>query len=220
MSIKERYQKIRREIPEYVTIVAAAKTRTAKEILEAIEAGIEIIGENYVQEAEKVWREIGGRAKWHFIGHLQRNKVKKAVKIFDMIQTVDSLQLAEEIEKRCSQIDKIMPILIEINIAKEETKTGVNPEEAKKLIRAISAFSHLKIKGLMTMGPQLGNPEEARPYFTATRKIFQDIKRKKIPHVDMEILSMGMSNSFRVAIEEGANMVRLGTVLFGPREEK
>lgn len=215
--IKENVKKILDELPEDVELVAAAKTRTPEEIKEAIEAGVKIVGENYIQEAQKAFEAIGKRVKWHFIGHLQKNKVKKAVKIFDMIETVDSYPLAHEINERCKQIDKIMPILIEINSGKEEQKSGVFPEDALDLIQEISLLPQIKAMGLMTMGPRFGNPEDSRPYFIETRKIFEKIKTLNLPRVEMKYLSMGMTNSYQVAIEEKANMVRLGTLIFGER---
>lgn len=198
-------------------LVAAAKTRTPEEILEAAEAGIRIVGENYVQEALAAYKLVGHRVKWHFIGHLQRNKVKKAVEIFDLIETVDSVPLAREIDKRCSSREKAMPILIEINSGRESQKFGILPEEAEDFIREISRFKHIQIQGLMTMGPLAGDPEEARPYFVETRKTFDRIHQLGIPGVEMVCLSMGMTNSYLVAIEEGANLVRIGTKIFGPR---
>jgi pyridoxal phosphate enzyme (YggS family) len=216
--IKENVRQILTELPAGVELVAAAKQRTPQEIEEAIEAGIEIVGENYVQEAEQAFAVIGKKARWHFIGHLQTNKVRKAVPIFDMIETVDSLKLAAEIDNRCKQAQKTMSILIEINSGREAQKYGVLPEEAEDLIKQIAPLANIKIMGLMTMGPFAGDPEDARPYFVETRKIFEKIKKQNIPQVEMKYLSMGMSNSYKVAIEEGANMVRLGTLLFGPRQ--
>jgi hypothetical protein len=216
--IKYNVKKIFEELPEGVQLVAAAKTKTPQEILEAVETGVRIIGENYVQEALAAFKVVGNRAQWHFIGHLQTNKVKKAVEIFDMIETVDSVKLAAEIDKRCAEQGKVMPILIEINSGKEEQKFGVLPKEAEALIRKIAQFKNIKIEGLMTMGPFAGDPEEARPYFKETKKIFDRIKALSIPGVEMKYLSMGMTNSYRVALEEGANMVRIGTKIFGPRE--
>ena len=215
--IKENVKKILDELPEDVELVAAAKTRTPEEIKEAIEAGVKIVGENYIQEAQKAFEAIGKRVKWHFIGHLQKNKVKKAVKIFDMIETVDSYPLAHEINERCKQIDKIMPILIEINSGKEEQKSGVFPEDALDLIQEISLLPQIKAMGLMTMGPRFGNPEDSRPYFIETRKVFEKIKALNLPRVEMKYLSMGMTNSYQIAIEEKANIVRLGTLIFGER---
>lgn len=211
-------EKILNELPEDVELVAAAKTRTPEEILEAIDAGVEIVGESYIQEARMAFDVIGRKVKWHFIGHLQKNKVKKAVKIFDMIETVDSYDLAKEIDKRCSQISKIMPVLIEINSGREKQKFGVFPENAENLIKEISNFSNIKIIGLMTMGPRFGNPEDSRPYFVETRKIFEKIKELNIANIEMRYLSMGMTNSYKVAIEEGANIVRIGTLIFGKRD--
>jgi len=218
--IKKNVKKILDELPEDVELVAAAKTRTPEEMREAIEAGIKIVGENYVQEAQKAFEAIGKRVKWHFIGYLQKNKVKKAVKIFDMIETIDSYMLAQEIDKRCSQISKIMPILIEINSGREEQKSGVFPEDALDLIQKISLLPQIKVMGLMTMGPRFGNPEASRPYFTETRKVFEKIKALNLPRIEMKYLSMGMTNSYQIAIEEKANMVRIGTLIFGKRNYK
>lgn len=215
--IRENVRKILAELPESVSLEGAAKTRTPEEILEAIEAGLEIIGENYVQEAEKAYQVVGDRAKWHMIGHLQRNKAKKAVKIFDMIETVDSLKLAREIDKCSRKIGKIMPILIEVNSGEESQKTGVLPEDVLPLINDILELKNIKIVGLMTMGPFAGDPEDSRPYFQRTREIFKKLKDMELSGVEMEVLSMGMSNSYKVALEEGANLVRIGTKLFGER---
>ncbi|MBE0478041.1 YggS family pyridoxal phosphate-dependent enzyme, partial [Candidatus Aerophobetes bacterium] len=198
--------------------VAAAKNRAPREIQEAIDAGIQIIGENYVQEAEESFATFSGKVKWHFIGHLQKNKVKRAVKIFDLIETADSVELAEEINKRCASMGKVMPVLCEVNIAREEKKSGVFPEEVEKLVRKISTLKHIKVSGLMNMGPFLDNPEDVRVYFKKTRQIFEEIKKKSIPNVEMKYLSMGMSSSYKIAIEEGANIVRIGTKIFGPRD--
>lgn len=216
--IAENVKKILRELPEGVELVAAAKTRTPEEILQAAEAGVNIVGENYVQEARMAFTLVGHKVRWHFIGHLQRNKVKKAVEVFDMIETLDSIKLAAEIDKRCLRIGKIMPVLIEINSGKEKQKFGIWPEDAESLIRQAAEFKNIKIQGLMTMGPAFGNPEDARPYFINTKRLFDKIKALDIPGIEMKFLSMGMTNSYRVAIQEGANMVRIGTKIFGPRE--
>ena len=167
--------------------MAAAKATDAREIMEAIAAGVTIIGENYVQEAERAHEVVGNKAEWHFIGHLQKNKVKKAVEIFDMIETVDSVEIAREIDKRCAQIGKTMPVLIEINSGRENQKTGVYPENAEQLITEISTLKNIRVMGLMTMGPRLGNPEDARPYFVETRKIFDRIKKLNLPERGNEI---------------------------------
>jgi len=221
--IKENVKKILSELPDGVKLVAAAKTRTTQEVLEAVNAGIGIIGENYVQETNKIQSAIRSQqstinVNWHFIGHLQKNKVKKAIQIFDIIETVDSFEIAKEINKRCGQISKIMPILIEINSGREKQKFGVLPEDVVNLIREILNFKNIKITGLMTMGPRFGNPQDSRPYFIETRKAFEKIKKLNLSNVRMKYLSMGMTNSYKVAIEEGANMVRIGTLIFGERD--
>jgi len=218
MTIKQNVKQILSQLPNGIGLVAAAKTRTTEEVLEAIESGVKIIGENYVQEAERSYEVIGNKAKWHFIGYLQKNKVKKAVKLFDMIETVDSIDLATEIDKRCAQIGKIMPVLIEINSGREKQKSGVLPENAEPLVREISHLQNIKVMGLMTMGPRFGNPEDSRPYFVETKRIFNQIKRLDLPNVEMKYLSMGMTNSYKIALEEGANMVRIGTKIFGERD--
>lgn len=198
-------------------LVGATKTRTPEEILEAVDAGLAVIGENYAQEAEEKAGILGSRVKYHFIGHLQRNKVRKLVAFVDMVETMDSVRLAEEINKRCEAMGREMSVLIEINSGRESQKAGVLPEDAEALIREISQFPRVKIRGLMTMGPMFGDPENARPFFVETRRVFEEVRSKGIPEVDMRYLSMGMSNSYRVAIEEGANIVRIGTRLFGER---
>ena len=212
--IKKNVQRLLSELPEGVRLVAAAKGRTPEDILEAIEAGIKIIGENYVQEGEIAFGVIGDKAKWHFIGHLQKNKVKKAIRIFDMIETVDSLDLAKEINRACSGKGKIMPILVEVNSGKEKQKSGVLSEDTEVLIKGLSGLGNIKTMGLMTMGPMIGNPEDARGFFVETRTIFEKIKAMNIPNIEMRHLSMGMSNSYKVAIEEGANIIRVGTKIF------
>jgi pyridoxal phosphate enzyme (YggS family) len=216
--IRENMRKILEELPEGVSLVGAAKTRTPQEIMEAVEAGLEIVGENYVQEAERAFQVVGEKVKWHMIGHLQSNKAKKAVGVFDMIETVDSLKLAGAIDKACKKIEKVMPILMEINSGEESQKAGVIPEDAISLARDMSELNNIKLMGLMTMGPFAGDPEESRPYFQKTKKLFEEIRGMNLPGVEMKYLSMGMSNSYKVALEEGANVVRIGTKLFGERE--
>ncbi len=213
--IKQNVTQILSELPDGVQLVAAAKARQPEEILQAIEAGVKIIGENYLQDAERVYEVVGNKAKWHFIGHLQRNKVKKAVELFDMIETIDSLEIASEIDKRCAQTGKIMPVLIEVNSGREKQKSGVFPESVEQLVREISALQNIRVMGLMTMGPRSGNPEDSRPYFVEMRKIFDKIKQLNLPDVEMRYLSMGMTNSYKIAVEEGANIVRIGSKIFG-----
>lgn len=218
--IKENVKDILESLPQGVQLVAAAKTRTPKEILEVIEAGVVLIGHNYVQEAEASVSAIGHRATWHMIGHLQSNKANKAARIFDMIETVDSFNLAKAIDNACRHVNRIMPVLIEINSGEEPQKAGLMPQDAMRVIREIAVLEHIRIMGLMTMGPFSGDPEDARPYFRKTRSIFEDISKIGIPDVEMKCLSMGMSNSYKVAVQEGANMVRIGTKIFGEREAK
>ncbi len=215
--IKENIRELLNQLPENVELVGAAKTRTPEEVMEAVDAGLTIIGENYVQEAEKAFQAIGNKVKWHMIGHLQSNKARKAVKIFDMIETVDTLKLARAIDKACRNEENIMQVLIEINSGEELQKAGVMPGDAVALITDMSELENIRITGLMTMGPYGGDPERARPYFQKTKEIFDEIKALDPAGVEMKYLSMGMSGSFLVAIEEGANLVRIGTKLFGQR---
>ena len=199
-------------------MVVAAKTRHPEVVLEAVESGVEIIGENYVQEAERAHEVVGNRAKWHFIGHLQKNKVKKAVMIFDMIETVDSVEIAREIDRRCAQIDKVMPVLIEVNSGREKQKSGVLPESVEQLARDIATLQNIRVMGLMTMGPRFSSPEDLRPYFVETKKILEKIKEFDLPNIETRYLSMGTTNSYKVAVEEGANIVRIGSKIFGERD--
>jgi pyridoxal phosphate enzyme (YggS family) len=217
LTIKQNIETILKELPEGVQLEAAAKTREPREILEAAAAGISIVGENYVQEAERAYQLIGKKVEWHFIGHLQKNKVKRAVAIFDMIETVDSGETAREIDKRCAQLGKTMPVLIEVNSGREAGKAGVYPENAEPLIKEISALRNMQVEGLMTMGPLSNDPEDSRPYFRETKRLFERIKGRDMPNVAMIYLSMGMTDSYRVAIEEGANIVRIGSKIFGER---
>ncbi len=213
--IKENVANILSSLPQGILLVAAAKTRTPEEVAQAIEAGITILGYNYVQEAEQMYRVVGKAVQWHLIGHLQSNKAKKAVQLFDMIETIDSWRIAETIDRYCAEAGKIMPVLVEINSGKESNKTGVLPNDVDELIWEISDLPNLRVQGLMTMGPRFGNPEDARPYFKVTKAAFDRLSQAGIPNVEMRYLSMGMSNSYQIAIEEGANIVRIGTILFG-----
>jgi len=217
VKIEKSIAKILKTLPADVLLVAASKTRTPEEVQAAISAGIEITGYNYLQEAERMYQTIGNVVQWHMIGHLQRNKVKRAVRLFDMIETIDSVQLAEMVDKQCTLENKIMPVLIEINSGKESNKTGVLPKDVDDLIVKISDLPNLHVQGLMTMGPRFGNPEDARLYFKATKKAFDRLKKLDVPNVEMKYLSMGMSSSYKIAIEEGANIIRIGTELFEER---
>jgi len=215
--ISNNVKKLLKETPSDITIVAAVKGRTVEEVQEAIESGIKYIGENYLQEAEKKYPLIGKVVRWHFIGHIQKRKSKKIVELFDMVETLDSIEVAEEINQEASKIDKIMPVLIEVNSGREQQKSGLTTENVESFIEQISHFKNIKVQGIMTMGPFFEDAEKLRPYFIETRKLFEDIKKKNIQNVEMELLSMGMSSSYKVAIEEGANIIRIGTLIFGSR---
>ena len=214
MTIAQNVSQILSELPPHVALLAAAKSRQPKEVSQAIAAGIKIIGENYIQEAEKAREAISAGVEWHFIGHLQRNKVKKAVVLFDMIETVDSLEIAREIDRRCGQIGKTMPVLIEVNSGREPQKAGVYPEEALALVKEVAALPNITVMGLMTMGPLLSDPEDLRPYFAETKRLFDSLKELNLPGLAIKYLSMGMTDSYKVAIEEGANLVRIGSRIF------
>ncbi|MCX8081935.1 MAG: YggS family pyridoxal phosphate-dependent enzyme [bacterium] len=218
-SIKENVKRILAEIPEGVVLVAATKGRSIEEINEAIDSGIKVIGENYVQEAEEKFKEIGKSVQWHFIGHLQRNKVKKALDIFDCIETLDNINLAKEIDKYAGKKGIIFPVLIEVNSAREPQKSGILPEEVERFISEISELKNIKVEGLMTMGPMVEKPEDIRPYFCLTKTIFYKLKEKKFPNVEMKYLSMGMSGTWKIAIKEGANIIRIGSAIFGQRRK-
>jgi pyridoxal phosphate enzyme (YggS family) len=215
--IGDKIRKILEEMPEGVELVGAAKTRTVDEILEAVDAGLRIVGENYVQEAEKVFQAVGRRVKYHMIGHLQTNKVKKAVQVFDVIETVDSTKLAREIDRQCEKLGKVMEVLIEVNSGEEVQKAGAMPSDVPSLAEEISKLRNVRLMGLMTMGPISEDPEVCRPFFRRTRELFDVLGRMNFPNIQMRYLSMGMSDSYRIAIEEGANMVRIGTAIFEER---
>jgi pyridoxal phosphate enzyme (YggS family) len=217
--IAEAVTTILKTLPPDVLLVAASKGRSVPEVQAVLAAGVTHIGHNYVQEALPMFDTLGGQAHWHMIGHLQRNKVSKAYRVFDIIETLDSLRLARELEKRCAQSEKVMPVLVEINSGREASKTGVLPDQVDTFVRQLSDFQFLKVEGLMTMGPRFGNPEDARPYFQATREAFERLGKQNIPKVNMRYLSMGMTNSYLIALDEGANIVRIGTKIFGPRPE-
>lgn len=216
-SVRQSTRYILDTVPSYVIVVAATKGRTLAEVEAVITAGITHIGHNYVQDAQLMIPALKEKVTWHMIGHLQRNKVKKAVQLFDVLETVDSLHLAQTVDRRCAAIGKVIPILIEINSGEETSKSGVLPKDVDELVATISDLKHISIQGLMTMGPRFGDPEDARPFFQATRQAFERLSKSNIPNVEMRYLSMGMSNSYLVAIEEGANVVRIGTKIFGSR---
>ncbi len=206
--------------PNEINLVAVSKTVPPERIREGIQAGVKILGENYVQEAKKKIEALGHDVSWHFIGHLQTNKAKVAVRLFDLIHSVDSLHLAEELNKQAQAEGKVLPILLEVKLSEEKSKFGVAEDNILHLAEAISQMENLNLQGLMTMPPLFSNPEEARPYFIRLRKLSELLASQKIPRISMQELSMGMSSDFEIAIEEGATLIRVGTAIFGPRSIK
>jgi hypothetical protein len=229
LGVMERIEKAARKVgrdPNEIKLVAVSKTVEAARIKEAIEAGVSILGENYVQEAQKKIEEIGRPActerfgegrpvSWHFIGHLQSNKVKYAIRLFDMIHSLDSIPLAEELNRRAEQADRVIRVMIEVNLSKEATKFGTDEEVVVNLAKRIQNLKHLFLEGLMTMPPYFDSPEMSRPYYIALRALKERMVKEGVP---MKELSMGMSNDFEIAIEEGATYVRVGTAIFGSRK--
>jgi len=204
--------------PEAVKLVAVSKTVPAERIRPAIEAGVSILGENYIQETgEKIEQLADLDVSWHFIGHLQSNKAKYAVRWFDLIHTVDSFKLAKEINKQAAKHDKVQNILIQINIGKEDSKSGISEADAIALVRDISGLRNIAIKGLMTIPPYFDAPEKVRPHFNALAALKDKIAAENIPNITMNDLSMGMSGDFEAAVCEGATLVRIGTAIFGAR---
>lgn len=219
-AVKERIAKAAARVgrdPDSITLVAVTKTVAVDRIREAIEAGHGVFGENRVQEAQEKVQALGRRVQWHLIGHLQRNKVRYVGDLFEMIHSVDSLPLAQDIDRRAAQRGIVMPILIQVNIGDEGTKSGVPATEAPALVQAIATLSHIAVKGLMSVPPPVADPEDARPYCVQLRRLAEQIGQANIPHVSMAELSMGMSHDFEVAIQEGATLVRVGSAIFGPR---
>jgi pyridoxal phosphate enzyme (YggS family) len=203
--------------PEDVRLMAVTKTVADHRIQEAVEAGVDIIGENYVQEARRKMEQAGRSVAWHLIGHLQSNKAKHAVRLFEMIHSLDRVALAVELDKRSRMAGCVTRVLIEVNISGEETKRGIPIGEAMPLVREVSALEHLSVQGLMTMPPWFDDPEEARPFFAALRGLRDRIIAERMPRVEMKELSMGMSQDYPVAVEEGATIVRIGRRIFGER---
>jgi len=206
--------------PDHIQLVVVSKTVDIEKLKQAIEAGATILGENYVQEARNKIKEMGQGVRWDFIGHLQSNKAKYTVDLFEMIHSVDRLSLAQEINKVAEKKRKKVRILVQVNISGEEAKSGIDPEEVSLLVRGIASMSNLSLEGLMTMPPYFDDPEKARPYFTALRELRDKIIGESIEGASLKELSMGMSGDFEVAIEEGSTMVRIGTAIFGERPSK
>lgn len=210
--------------PEDITVIAVSKTVDAVKAKEAVEASLVNLGENRVQEfVNKYEQLIDLDIKWHMIGHLQKNKVKYIVDKAELIHSVESLDLAKEIDKRAKQHEIISKILIELNIGEEDSKFGLNAENVYDFVKSIDQFDNIVVSGLMTVAPNCENPEEIRWIFKKMKEIFNNIARMELKNVDMKYLSMGMTNDFEIAIEEGSNIVRIGTAIFGSRnyqEEK
>ena len=204
--------------PGEIKLVAVSKLIELQRIEEGIEAGLMILGENRVQEAkEKIPQIVNTDVEWHLIGHLQTNKAKDAVNLFSLIHSVDSLKLAKELDKRAKSADKRIDVLVQFNLSGERSKSGSNKEEGYKLVESISLFENIRVMGLMTMPPFFDDPDRSRPYFKELRELSEEITTWKLANISMKYLSMGMTGDFEVAIEEGANMVRIGTAIFGSR---
>ena len=215
-NIEKACKKAGRSVDE-VTLIAVSKTKPYTDIEEALKSGTLDYGENKVQEMCEKYEILPKNIRWHMIGHLQRNKVKYLVGKTELIHSVDSIRLAEQIEKEYAKNGETANILIEVNMAQEESKFGITSQETEELIRKISTFEHIRIKGLMTIAPYTDNPESNRVYFRQMKKLSVDIRDKNIDNVSMDVLSMGMTGDYQVAIEEGSTMVRVGTGIFGER---
>ena len=205
--------------PASIGVVAVSKTKPVSQIVEAIDAGLTDIGENRVQEAQSKHPQIDRTVKWHLVGHLQRNKVKQALPIFDLIHSVDSPRLLAEIDRRSAGLNRTTEVLIQVNTSAEPSKYGLEPDQTLSFIESAQPYAHVRIKGLMTIGAFLPDPEAVRPMFVLLRQLRDKIIAQQFPNVEMDILSMGMTNDFEVAIEEGANLIRVGTAIFGERAE-
>jgi pyridoxal phosphate enzyme (YggS family) len=227
--VKERLERIRKRIadaaitcgrdPDSVRLVAVSKTMDAERVARAIDAGADILGENYIQEARDKFNALYDRhVVWHFIGHLQSNKAKYAVRMFDLIHSVDTLKLAGALDKEASKNGKTQDILVQVNISREATKSGIGETEAVDLVTRIGGLENIRVKGLMTMPPFFDAPEQARPYFRQLARLRDRMVAANIPGVNMDELSMGMTGDFEVAIAEGATLVRIGTAIFGARQ--
>lgn len=203
---------------EEVTLIAVSKTKPVSVLKEAYDLGVRVFGENKVQELADKYEALPKDIRWHMIGHLQRNKVKYIIDKVELIHSVDSLRLAETIEKEAAKHNITANILIEVNVAKEDSKFGLMPEELNEFVFEVAKFPHIQVQGLMTIAPFVDDPEENRGIFQRLRKLSVDIAAKNVDNITMRILSMGMTNDYTVAVEEGAAMVRVGTGIFGARD--
>jgi hypothetical protein len=204
--------------PGEIKLMAVTKTVAPERVKEAIDAGITLFGENYVQEAREKIPALGKNVQWHMIGHLQTNKAKYVVHLFNCVQSVDRLELAQELDKRARITGCKIDVLIEVNVSGEQTKSGIAASETINLVKNVSALENISVRGLMSMPPFSDNPEDSRPYFRALKEISRQISQARIPRVMMAELSMGMTDDFEVAIEEGATIVRIGRAIFGERK--
>ncbi|WP_312071230.1 YggS family pyridoxal phosphate-dependent enzyme [Anaerotignum propionicum] len=203
---------------EDILLLAVSKTQTVETIQQAVACGLTSLGENKVQEIMDKYEPMGDGVHWHLIGHLQTNKVKYIIDKVDMIHSVESLKLAEEIEKRAASKGIVMDILVEVNMADEESKFGITPDNTLEFVKILAKMEHLRVRGLMTVAPFVENQEDNREYFRKMRQLQVDINAKKIDNIKMDVLSMGMTGDYEVAIEEGATIVRVGTGIFGARD--
>jgi pyridoxal phosphate enzyme (YggS family) len=228
VNVAANYQNIRARIgeaaarvgrdPNSVKLLAAAKSQSAEAISAAIAGGVALIGENYVQEAQEKKARLSEPAEWHMIGHLQRNKAKLAVQLFDLIESLDGIALARELDKEGRSRGKRVRVFVEVNVAGEESKSGIAKSAVASLMEGVAELSHLRIEGLMTVPPFRENLEDVRPYFRELRELKDQLNAVGLPNVELKELSMGMTHDYTVAIEEGATIVRVGTALFGPRK--
>lgn len=216
-NIKKACEKANRDLAE-VTLIAVSKTKPVSMLQEAYDEGVRTFGENKVQEIMDKYGQLPQDIEWHMIGHLQRNKVKYIADKVTMIHSLDSLRLAETIESEASKHNRVIPVLIEVNVAMEESKFGISVAEVLPFVQELSKFPHLRVNGLMTIAPYVENPEENRQIFRKLKKLSVDIEEKNINNINMSVLSMGMTGDYQVAIEEGATMVRVGTGIFGERD--
>lgn len=227
-SIEENVNKIIKDLPKGVKLVAAGKGQSTIDIAKAVKAGIQIIGENYIRDAKNIYNQIKNLARLHFIGIPEQTKHDllrtKNLMMFDMIETIDSVEIAGEINKKLTEVNKVMPILIEVNSGRESQKAGVLPDQVIDVIKEVAEFENIKVLGLMTMGStphqsikNQKNRSNVKKCFKVTKKLFDEIKEMNIKNVDMKYLSMGMSNSYKIAIKEGANIIRVGSKIFGER---
>jgi pyridoxal phosphate enzyme (YggS family) len=203
--------------PEKIKLVAVSKGQSLERIEQAVAAGVEILGENFVQEARRKILKLKGNASWHFVGHLQTNKAKYAVELFDLIHSIDSIKLAQEVDRVGGKQGRRVPVLVQVNISGEQSKFGVERDQAMTLIKETAARENLKLVGLMTIPPLSDDPEKSRPFYTSLRKFGEEVAGTGVPGLELTELSMGMSADYHVAVEEGATLVRVGTAIFGPR---